>query len=405
MAKKPIKIPVTESTSDEDGPLEPSKSRPSTVTSPISERELPKPMVIKSFGRGQTKTMPRKVWYMIGGAVGLILVAVLGWKFFGTTTKVADVTNSITPVDTTPTVTLIPRVLDGVPVQTDRALTSIYAVVIENQIDARPQSGLDKASVVYETLAEGGITRFLSLFPVGQSVNQIGPVRSARPYFISWAEEYKPLFVHAGGSPQALSYLKSGKANVFDFNQFSHGGNFIRDDARSAPHNLYTDPEKLYSGLRKGPSRDAVPNYSSWLFKGETPLDNRPSSVNDLVINFSSFSYKVSYTYDRVQNMYTRLQAEKPHLTRDGIQLAPKNVVVMFTKIGLIPNEKQRLDVTTLGSGKLLLFRDGTVTEGTWKKDTNVARLQFLDASGNPLALNPGQIWIETVATDAKVTY
>jgi hypothetical protein len=99
------------------------------------------------------------------------------------------------------------------------------------------------------------------------------------------------------------------------------------------------------------------------------------------------------------------LNGDKAHVTRDGVQLAPKNVVVLTTKIGLLANEKQRLDIQTVGSGKMLLFHDGTVTEGTWKKDSNTARLQFLDASGNPLGLNAGQTWIETVSADTKVTY
>ena len=199
--------------------------------------------------------------------------------------------------------------------------------------------------------------------------------------------------------------MKSGKANVYDFNQFSHGGNFIRDDARVAPHNLYTDADKLYSGLRNSPGRDVAPTYTSWLFKGETPIDQRPSTVKDVVVNFSSFSYKVGYVFDRVQNVYQRFVGEKAHVTRDGVQIAPKNVIIEFTKVGLLPNEKQRLDITTLGSGKMLLFRDGTVTEGTWKKDSNTARTKFLDASGNDLALNPGQIWIDVVPNDTVVTY
>lgn len=402
MAKKPTKVPVTESMPDEDEPLDPKPVKPMPTKSATSS-ELPKPTVNKPAALSK-KPMPRWVWYALAGVALLGIVMIVGWKVFGgpstSTTNTNTTTN--TAIDTSD---FIPRVLDGVLVQPDRAFTNIYAVIIENEVSSRPPSGLDKASVVYETLAEGGITRFMALFPVGQAVKEIGPVRSARPYFISWAEEYKPLFVHAGGSPQALSYLKSGKANVFDFNQFSHGGNFIRDDSRPAPHNLYTDPEKLYSGLRKGPSRDAIPTYTSWLFKGETPIDSRASSANDIVVNFSSFNYKVTYKYDRVQNVYARTLGDKAHLTRDGVQLAPKNVVVLFTKVGLIPKEKQRLDITTIGSGKMLLFRDGTVTEGTWKKDSNTDRLKFLDASGNPLALNAGQIWIDTVSTDAKVTY
>lgn len=403
MPKKTTKTPVAPVPAEDDEPIDP---QPETVeVKPETKKAVtsaPKPMVVKPSAPAK-KSLPVWIWYVVGGAAVLVLAAIVSWKLFGSSDATNESTTNST-VTNESTENLVPRVIDGVPVAADRALTNIYAIVIENMVDSRPPSGLDKASVVYETLAEGGITRFMALFPVGQSVGQIGPVRSARPYFVSWAEEYKPLFVHAGGSPQALDYLKSGKTNVYDFNQFVNGGNFIRDDARSAPHNLYTDMEKLYAGIRRR-APDATPTYASWLFKGEAPIDSRPSTVNDIVVNFSSFSYKVTYQYDRVQNVYKRLNGDKAHVTRDGVQLAPKNVIVLTTKIGLLANEKQRLDIQTVGSGKMLLFRDGTVTEGTWKKDSNTARLQFLDASGNPLGLNAGQTWIETVSADTKVTY
>ncbi len=397
MAKKPTALPSHESARADD-PIDRQPEKSPTLRT--SNTELPKPTVVKPTSASGRRRLPIWIWYAAAGLVILVVAGVLGWKLFGSSPAPTN-----TVVTNTSTEKLVPRVLDGVPVQADRAFTNIYAVVIENMVDSRPPSGLDKASVIYETLAEGGITRFLALWPVGQAVDQIGPVRSARPYFISWAAEYKPLFVHAGGSPQALATLKSSQTNVYDFNQFTHGGNFVRDNTRPAPHNLYTDPDKLYSGLRNSPARDAVPTYTSWLFKGEPPFDNRPATVNDLVIDFSSFSYKVTYKYDRVQNSYLRFVADQPHLTRDGVQLVAKNIMVQFEKIGLIANDKQRLDIQTIGSGKLLLFRDGTVTSGTWKKDSDAARTQWLDASGNALALNPGQIWIETVPTDAKVTY
>lgn len=395
MAKKSTRVPVTDDTK--------AAAEESTMPSPTPAvtSKLPTPTVIKSIG--QKKPWPKWAWYVIAGVVVLAAAGLLGWKLFGQTnvTATKSVVNSSTNINGE---ALVPRVLDGVPVPASQANTNIYAIVIENMVDARPQSGLDKASVVYETLAEGGITRFLSLFPVGLNLSKIGPVRSARSYFISWAEEYHPLFVHAGGSPQALATLRSSKTNVYDFNQFFHGGSFIRDDSRAAPHNLYTDTDKLFMGLRRA-APDAKPTYTSWTFKGETPLDTRPATVNDLVINFSSFTYKVTYKYNRGLNTYQRYIADKPQLTLDNNPINAKDIVVQFEKVGLIPKEKQRLDIQTIGTGKMLVFRDGTVTEGTWKKDSGPSRTQFLDASGNALALNPGQIWIDTVPIDGKITY
>lgn len=397
MPKKTTSIPVkkmADDAPDEDAVVTPPE-RPTTTP-------LPKASVVKSDPRRKT-SVPVWVWWASGAAVVLIAAVALGMSLFGgdTTDDATTNTNTVTNTNTTQ---LIPRVIDGVPVVAERANTNIFAVVVENMVDARPQSGLDEASVVYETLAEGGITRFLALYPVGSQVQKIGPVRSARPYFISWSEEYKPLFAHAGGSPQALAYLRTGKANLYDFNQFSNGGSFVREPSRSAPHNLYTDTDKLFMGLRRK-APDASANFSSWTFKGETPLDNRPTTVNDLVIDFSSFSYKVKYQYDRVQNRYVRYQADKPHVMLDGAQIYAKNVVIQYTTIAPLAGDKQRLDIKTVGSGKALVFRDGTVIEGTWKKESAADRTEFLDANNQPIALNAGQIWIETVATGAKVTY
>ena len=117
-------------------------------------------------------------------------------------------------------VNLVPRRIDGVLVQEDESNLYPTAIIIENLTAARPQSGLDKAQIVYEALAEGGITRFLAIYARGHTaeVPQIGPVRSARPYYIDWVEELGAMFVHIGGSPQALTEIN--KRDIFDLNQF-----------------------------------------------------------------------------------------------------------------------------------------------------------------------------------------
>ncbi len=402
MPRKPKTIPI-EPEQDEIETTEPE-------TKPVSQRvssvsDSPKATVVKSAAPNAKSGKPNWIWWVVAGVIVIGAVLALGWKLFGapdtTTTKNTNTTNTNTVVQN-----LVPRALDGVLVKGDAANTNIQAVMIENELTSRPPSGLDHASVVYEALAEGGITRFMGLFPVGgDHLAQIGPVRSARPYFVNWAEEYKALYTHAGGSPQALTYLQSGKANVVDFNQFSHGGNFIRDDSRAAPHNLYTNSDLLYNGLRNTVLRNATPTFTPWTFKDETPLDGRPEAVKDITINFSSFSYKVTYKYDRGQNRYVRYLADKPHITRDGSQIYAKDVVVLFEKTTVLPNDHQRLDITTTGTGKLLMFRDGTVTEGTWSKESKARRTEFLGADGKVLPLNPGAIWVEVVPTDRTVTY
>lgn len=354
-----------------------------------------KPTVIKNSPK---RLMPLWVWIVVGVVV-IGGAAAIGWMVMGRKT----VTSTTNTSQNTNAAALVPRILDGLPVAADQTNPTIFAAMIENIKESRPPSGLDKASVVYEALAEGGITRFLALVPAGTDFKELGPIRSARPYYVSWAEEYHAVYLHVGGSPQALAYLKTGKPNLVDYNQFAHAPNFIRDRSRHAPHNLYTDSFLMSDALNK--LKLAAPTFTSWTFKDETALEQRPATVTDIVIDFSSFTYRVKYVYDRVNNRYTRYVADQPHVTRDGSQLYADNVVVEFMKTGLIKGEKQRLELQTVGTGKLLMFRDGTAVEGTWKKDSNSGRTQFLDASGNILALNPGVTWIAAVPLDRKVTY
>lgn len=378
---------------------------PKTVDLSKASKEAPasKPLVVKSPDQSlNKKKMPIWAWVAIGVVVLGGLTA-LGILMFGSSSKSTTNTNQAN-TNTVTTEGFVPRVLDGVLVPPNRARTNTYAVMIENIKESRPQSGLDKASVVYEALAEGGITRFLALFPVGDEIPEIGPVRSARKYYITYAEEYKPLYVHAGGSPNALTYLAQSSTNVVDFNQFRHGPNFWRDKSRFAPHNLYTSTELLLRGLR-----DVAPNleptFSSWTFQAEPSLTSLPATTKDIVLNYPSFFYKVTYKYDRVQNVYARYQGDTEHVMKDGGKIQAKNVVVLFVKTGLLDGDTQRLDMETVGEGKLLMFRDGVTLTGTWKKTSPSDRMKFIDEQGQPLALNPGTTWISILPTDRTVDY
>ncbi|MBI5037918.1 MAG: DUF3048 domain-containing protein [Candidatus Kerfeldbacteria bacterium] len=297
--------------------------------------------------------------------------------------------------------TLVRRASDGVYVDPADANRFPLAVIIENLTVARPQSGLAYAQVVYEALAEGGITRFLAIF-TGDSPAKIGPVRSARPYFIDWVLEYGALFVHAGGSPKAIADIQS--EDVFDLNQFYNAQYFFRDYSRNvaSEHTLYTDGEKLAFALRDLEA-DAEGDYDTWKFKDDNAPDAQPTETKTISINFSSFSYSVEYTYDWEQNDYVRFMAGEAHLDADGSPIRPRNVIVMKVKTSLA--DEQRLDMDTIGEGEAIVFRDGSAVTGTWKKEKRDGRTYFYDATGAEIKLNAGSTWIEVVPTDREVTY
>lgn len=411
MPKKPKAKPTTKTPEPPDAPSEdsvvtepePTKAVPSArPAAKKTEPTLPEATVVKSE---KPKASSKKMWWWIGGGVaGLLLVAALGYVVFGpnTTPAPANIVNRNTNDTASPQSV---RAIDGVYVEAGNENPNLYAVMIENLTSSRPPSGLDKASLVYEALAEGGITRFMAIYPVGTDVPEIGPVRSARLYYIPYAEELnRALYVHVGGSPQAISYLASSQSNVIDFNQFRYSPNFWRDSARSAPHNLYTSTEKLFLGLKKI-APDAVPAYTPWSFKDEAALADRPTVHTDIVIEYSSFNYRVTYKYHRELNQYFRLQGDGEHTTRTGEKIAAKNVAVLFLRTSLIPGDNQRLQMETTGEGRALIFRDGQRVEGTWSKASNRDRLQFRDSNGQLIELNRGVTWVSLVPTDRQVTF
>ena len=293
--------------------------------------------------------------------------------------------------------------LTGLMVDSSFANRRALAVVVENSPDARPQSGLNDADIVYETVAEGGITRMLAVYQSKDS-NEIGPVRSARFYFIDWLSEIGAVFVHIGGNIMALDEIKA-KA-IPDINQFFYGSYFWRDPARYAPHNVYTTTKKIYSAISKA-GYDKNYEVKKLTFKKEAALEERTVSQT-IKIPFSSYSFLVSYLYDRNNNDYVRSIAGVVHKDKKtGLAIRPKNVVVQFESI---TNIKSRDGVTTgkiatIGTGRAIVFQDGKAIPATWNKASRSAQTRLIDSNGQEIALNPGQTWFEIVPLTAKVTY
>jgi len=304
-------------------------------------------------------------------------------------------------------------------------------VMIENHQESRPQSGLSKADVMYEAVAEGGITRFLAVFYCGAVAEEvtIGPVRSARTYFMDFASEYGdyPLYAHVGGANvpgpanalgQIGDYGWLDKGN--DLNQFSLGFPvFWRDYERighpvATEHTMYSTSEKLWEVAQKrgltnvdeeGNEWDA--DFIQWQFKDEAKLDDR-GDVNKIEFSFwkNNPEYAVRWEYQKDNNNYLRFNDSQPHkdLNNDS-QLQAKTVIIQFMKEkGPIDGEKHML-YTTTGSGKALIFQDGEVIDTTWVKAKRQSRTKFTNSSGKEISLNRGPIWIEIVPVGNEVQY
>jgi len=291
------------------------------------------------------------------------------------------------------------RIIDGVPMPLDAPEPSRYfAATIDNLSVARPQAGLSKASLVYEAPVEGGITRFLAIFPEGETVDRIGPVRSARPYFLDWAAEFDALFVHVGGSPEALDKLRT--YDMRDLNEFFAGAYFWRDRSRSAPHNTYTSLENLTKADDKRFSDRKAPEVAGWRFKDDALEAERPTEAK-VAIDYGDPRMNVLWTYDAGANAYLRSQGGRTK-DADGAAILAKNIVVQYTKVSVIDDVGRR-KIATVGEGDALIALDGIAVRGTWRKDERTSRTRFYDASGNQIRFNAGQTWVEVVPIDTEV--
>lgn len=279
---------------------------------------------------------------------------------------------------------------DGTPVSsTADQIPEVLGIMIDNHPDARPEAGLSQARVVYEAPVEGGLTRYFALFNASQTVAKVGPVRSARPYFLDWLAEYgDSSYWHCGGSPDALSLIKQN--NVWDVNQFFFDPYFWRSSDREAPHNLYTSSEKWNTLIAGTPHSSG--GWSGWNFSRDFPTSASSSEVADLTVKM----YGIGWTYDEDVKRYIRFLNNKPEYDEAGQKIFADTVVVQLVDTDVIDEEGRRT-ITTVGEGEARFLRDGRMVRATWKKADRTSRTRFYDSDGNELPFKPGQIWIEVI--------
>jgi len=299
--------------------------------------------------------------------------------------------------------TTVASPLTGVQVAPALAARPVTGIMIENSDFARPQSGLQDAGVVYEAIAEGGITRFLALFQ-DSSPQYIGPVRSLRPYYIDFAAPFQASIVHVGGSPDALSEVQNG--NFRNLDQFFNGDYFTRISARAAPHNVYTSFAELDQlNQAKGYTSS---KYTSWPRKADKKLVTPTAKTLDFTISSSDFY--AHYDYDAATNSYSRSEGGAGHLDlvsandSTGVQLHPKVVIALVMAYSIAADGQHSVYGDT-GSGAAYVFQDGGVTVGQWNKADTSSQIQFTDAAGKPLKLNAGQTWLSLVDDAGKIAY
>lgn len=314
--------------------------------------------------------------------------------------------------------------------------------IIENHVDSRPPSGISRADVVYEIVAEGGITRFLSIFYCGAAASdvQIAPVRSARVYFIDYAAEYgdKPIFMHVGGAndyggtgetarkARALETLESmgwrvARGNDFDTTYDSGFPVFWRNYERldkqvATEHTMMASLDAAYEQATKRGFEAEDPegvrwdeNFVKWQFSDEAPVGfDEASEISFEFWEDGMFSneYAVVWKYDSGRGIYLRENGGQVHNDlATGEQITASNVVILFARQQGPVDSNIHLLYTTIGSGKALVFRDGKVIEATWEKDDQEERTIFFDSDNEEISFKGGPIWIEVVPAGNDIEY
>lgn len=282
---------------------------------------------------------------------------------------------------------------EGLPVE--GKLYKTIAVIYDNHNDALPHTGISQACFVIETLAEGGITRIEAFF-AHRKPKAVGPVRSARIYFVDFALSYDALLAHCGGSPDALATLRR---LPIDLDQIRFPEPYFRDRSRRAPHNLYGRIDSLLLLAKKRgydltPSQEVFFNFRT----PELPYEST-ASAKKITVPFSSRSYTYTWTYDEKNGIYLRYTAKG--LYKDILTGTPppvKNLVIIKASMKT-RDSKGRLDLTFSQDGPAWFFYGGTMLRGSYKKSPG-RPFKFYLENGEEVQFEPGLIWLEILPAD-----
>lgn len=295
---------------------------------------------------------------------------------------------------------------------------------------ARPQAGLTQAGVVFEAIAETGITRFAAVFQ-NPDLSAIGPIRSLRPYYLDWDTPFDCTVVHAGGSDEALSAIQFGGQRNLDENyayMWREGG------TGRLWNNLFSSPSMLSQFNQDNGYTTSSPKA----FPRYTPEQNdeilaarqcadadetcTTEDISEIYINFgNSAPHNVRYLYDSDSNTYLRFHQDgEPHLSYncaatleqpstkidcgDPLQIAPKVVVAMHVQESTMADGYHE-SIKTIGSGTATIFQNGEAIEGTWSKSSQDSQIIFRDDNGEEISFAPGQLWIEAVPQFGSVNW
>ncbi|HET9345141.1 MAG TPA: DUF3048 domain-containing protein [Candidatus Limnocylindrales bacterium] len=298
--------------------------------------------------------------------------------------------------------------LTGMPVDESVAHRTPIAVLIDDNRVARPQSGFNGASFVYQAPADGGETRYMFVFQERES-GDVGPVRSGRLYFLHWATEYFASISHYGGDTKSRTHLRKYSGKRFTSVDALGGGAraYHRIKTRRAPHNGYTNTAALRQmALKLGAPETLDPRFFRHPFVGMSPPEKRRASQQ---IRVPYNTGVIEYAFDPTLDLYRRKVDGRWQVDpADGKSVYARNVVILFQPFRIdtrIEPGHSRPVVDSIGTGRALVFREGKLVEGRWKKGGELGPTHLLDGRGKEIPLIQGTTYFQVVPVGAKVSW
>ena len=280
------------------------------------------------------------------------------------------------------------------------------AIMISNSDLALPQCGIENADVIFETLAEGGISRLMGIYSDVDKIPDIGPIRSARQYYVSIARGFDAVFMHWGGSVYANDNLRLGGISNVDANQYE-GTYYWRDPDRRKnngyEHSGFTNGEKIKEAI-SGLNFDTTPKekyYETFKFNPpDSPVIPSGGTCKQLLVPYSQYSDGV-FDYDETTKLYKKTQNGIPQI--DGTtkkQAEVTNLLVLFAPVKSMPSSSY-IDVDLTG-GSGIYVSNGSYEEITWEKGDMNNPFKFKAKNGDDLVINAGRSWINIFPLDKK---
>lgn len=285
------------------------------------------------------------------------------------------------------------------------------AVMINNLKEALPSSDTMQADIIYECMVEGGITRIMPIFSNYDNLEKLGSIRSARHYYINIANEYDAIYIHYGQSKPAKKVLDNhGIDNV---NGLTYDPGFYRDNARVAPHNVYTTSERIKTGIEDmGYSTD----YDEAFHQQVLSFNEEDTDIEDgteagtVHVNFSSYS-KPYFIYNQDTKLYDRYEYNAPQIDEQADEsdnvLKFKNVIIQISAYECINTKNDLQELTQVGEGEGYYCTNGKAIPIKWRKSSKNSKTEYLTQDGEKLLLNPGKTWISIIGngTEAGVEF